>query len=263
MDKIIEDIKLNLDKNIDEKTIHYFTDGVSGSTVFSLNNKYLVKTMEDTEIKTQREFLSLYKDIDFFVKILYINEKLGFVVFEYVEGVLYKYSNVDIVDSLYSIVSNYRQYDSQYYGYLFEDKKTWEEFLKDETDNDIDELQNDNLIQNKLNNALLSISYEKTPKYLIHGDFGGHNFMIDNAGKLKVIDPMPVVGDRLYDFYFAIFSTIEIFKKLDLNYILHFFDDDIAHKKNILIVALYIRMVRAYKYDRQDFPLYLEWFKKV
>ena len=68
MDKIIEDIKLNLDKNIDEKTIHYFTDGVSGSTVFSLNNKYLVKTMEDTEIKTQREFLSLYKDIDFFVK---------------------------------------------------------------------------------------------------------------------------------------------------------------------------------------------------
>lgn len=263
MDKIIEDIKLNLDKNIDENTIHYFTDGVSGSTVFSLNNKYLVKTMENTEIKTQCEFLSLYKNIDYFVKILYVNEKIGFVVFEYVDGQLYKYSNVDIVDSLYSIVSNYKQYDSEYYGYLFEDKKSWVEFLKGETDNDIDKLQNDILIQEKLNNALLSISNEKTSKYLIHGDFGGHNFMIGKNNNLKVIDPMPVVGDRLYDFYFAIFSTVEIFKKLDLDYILHFFDEDIIHKKNILIVALYIRMVRAYKYDRKDFPVYLEWFRKV
>ena len=263
MEKIIEDIISNLDKNIDKSSIHYFTDGVSGSTVFSLNNKYLVKTMDILEIKTQSEFLNTYKDINEFAKLLYVNEDLGFVVFEFIDGVLYKYSNVDIVDNLYSIVSNYKQYKSDYYGYLFEDKKTWVEFLKDEIDNNIDELQNDNLVQQKINNALLSISCEKTSKYLLHGDFGGHNFMIDKSNNLKVIDPMPVIGDRLYDFYFAIFSTVEIFKKLNLDYILHFFDEDITHKKNILIVALYIRMVRAYKYDRQDFPLYLEWFKKV
>ena len=33
---------------------------------------------------------------------------------------------------------------------------------------------------------------------------------------------MGVVGDLLYDFYFAIFSDSKIFNKIDLNYILSF-----------------------------------------
>lgn len=264
IDNIIDDIKKNLDSNIDIKTIKYFTDGVSGSTVFAIDNKYLVKTMNHLEITTQEIFLNLYNNIPEFVKILYINKNINFIVFEYVDGLLFKYKNdVDIVDTLYSIVSQYKLYDSDYYGYLLEDEKTWCEFLKGETNYDIAELQNDNLMQDKLQEAILHISREKAPKYLLHGDFGGHNFMIDKDGKLKVIDPMPVVGDRLYDFYFAIFSTVDIFKNLDLDYILHFFDEDINHKKAILTVCLYIRMVRAYKYNREDLPIYIECFRKL
>lgn len=264
IENILNDIINNLDKNVDKNSLKYFTDGVSGSTVFSLNDKYLVKTMDSLELKTQQIFLNYYNNIDEFVKLIYINESLGFVVFEYVNGKLFKYRNdVNIVDTLYSIVSKYKLYDSNYYGYLLEDEKTWYEFLQSETDYDIPELQNDNLVQEKLKKAMLSILEENTPKFLIHGDFGAHNFMIDNNDKLKVIDPMPVIGDRLYDFYFAIFSTVEIFKNLNLDYILNFFDEDITHKKNILTICLYIRMIRAYKYDREDFPIYLEWFRKL
>ena len=262
--KIIDDIKINLDVNIDSSSIKYFTDGVSGSTVFSLNDKYLVKTMDKLELKTQVTFLNLYSNIDEFVKLLYINETLGFVVFEYVDGVLFKYkSDVKIVENLYSIVSNYTLFDYDYYGYLYEDKKSWYEFLKDETLNEIDVLHNDNLSNKKLETALLSIKTEVTPKYMLHGDFGAHNFIIDKNGNLKVIDPMPVIGDRLYDFYFAIFSSVEIFKDLSVDYILSFFDEDITHKRNILLIALYIRMIRAYKYDRDDFDIYYEWFKRL
>ena len=262
--KIIDDIKINLDKNIDGSSIKYFTDGVSGSTVFSLNDKYLVKTMDKLELKTQVTFLNLYSYVDEFVKLLYINETLGFVVFEYVDGVLFKYkSDVKIVDGLYDIVSNYTLFDYDYYGYLYEDKKSWYEFLKDETLNEIDMLHNDNLSDKKLEAALLFIKAEITSKYMLHGDFGAHNFMIDKNNNLKVIDPMPVIGDRLYDFYFAIFSSVKIFKDLSVDYILSFFDEDITHKRNILLIALYIRMIRAYKYDRDDFDIYYDWFKRL
>lgn len=261
---IIEDIKLNLDKNVDISSIKYFTDGVSGSTVFCLNDKYLVKTMDELELKAQVTFLSIYTNIDEFAKLLYTNEFLGFAVFEFVDGVLFKYkSNVKIVETLYSIVSRYSLFSYDYYGYLYEDEKSWYEFLKDETTNEIDILQSDNLSNDKLKDALLFIKNEKIPKYLLHGDFGAHNFMIDKNNSLKVIDPMPVVGDRLYDFYFAIFSSIEIFKDLSIEYILSFFDENINHKRNILIVALYIRMIRAYKYNRDDFDIYYDWFKKI
>lgn len=261
---IIDDIRINLDENIDANTIKYFTDGVSGSTVFSLNDKYLVKTMEKLELKTQIAFLNLYSNIDEFVKLLYTNEALEFIVFEYVDGVLFKYrSDVNIVENLYNVVSKYTLFDYDYYGYLYEDKKSWYEFLKDETENDIDVLHNDNISDKKVDEALLSIDKEITPKYMLHGDFGAHNFLIDKKDNLKVIDPMPVIGDRLYDFYFAIFSSVEIFKNLNVDYILSFFDEDMNHKRNILIVALYIRMIRAYKYDRDDFDIYYDWFKKI
>lgn len=66
---------------------------------------------------------------------------------------------------------------------------------------------------------------------------------------------MGVVGELLYDFYFAIFSDIDIYTKVDLNEILEFFD--IEYKRAMMVVQFYIRLCRTYKYAREDYPTYI------
>jgi hypothetical protein len=76
-------------------------------------------------------------------------------------------------------------------------------------------------------------------------------------GKIRVIDPMPVVGDRLYYFYFAILSDADIFEDLSEDYFLGFFDGyELSYKKALLTVALYVRMSRAAKYDKKNLGKY-------
>ena len=57
---------------------------------------------------------------------------------------------------------------------------------------------------------------------------------------------MGVVGDPLYDFYFAIFSDI-----------------DIEYKRSMMVVQFYIRLCRTYKYAREDYPIYIEYFEII
>lgn len=74
---------------------------------------------------------------------------------------------------------------------------------------------------------------------------------------------MGVVGDLLYDFYFAIFSDTDIYTKVDLNEILKFFDRDIEFKRAMMVVQFYIRLCRTYKYAREDYPTYIEYFEII
>ena len=100
------------------------------------------------------------------------------------------------------------------YGYLFEDNKTWDEFLLDEALNSYKEMPEINI--DKIYKALEIIKKYNVDKYLIHGDFGTHNFIMQD-NKIKVIDPMCVVGDKLYDFYFAIFSNVLLSRSIALS----------------------------------------------
>lgn len=114
----------------------------------------------------------------------------------------------------------------------------------------------------KVYKALEDIKEIEIKKYLIHGDFGTHNFLVSN-NNIMVIDPMPVVGDYLYDFYFAVLSNIKLFDEAYLNYILNFFERDIKYKKALFIIVLYIRICRAYIYNKKDFNEYLKLYESI
>ena len=101
------------------------------------------------------------------------------------------------------------------------------------------------------------------PKYLIHGDFGTHNFIINN-NIIHAIDPIPLVGDYLYDFYFSIFTDSNIFKNLTIDYILSFYEDRIfEYKKALMIICFFIRLRRAYKYSPEEIPFYKEFLEAL
>lgn len=255
---IIDDIKKRL--KIDINDIKDFDDGATDSLVFCVNGKYLIKTLEKNEFDVQKEFLNYY-DSDFFQKIIYSNEDLLYVCYEFIEGNKIKnFSNISIIEQIYEIVSSFKKYDYDGYGYLFEDHKTWQDFLSDEVEYSSQKISG--VSRSKVNKAIQIVGNYEIDKYLIHGDFGTHNFVVKN-GLIKIIDPMGVVGDPLYDFYFAIFSNVTIFRNMNILSILSYFGGDMKYKKALLVIVFYIRMSRSYVYDRDNFDIYLNYYNEI
>lgn len=263
IENIIRDVSTRL--NINVENIKYFTDGTTESTVFCINNKYLIKTVDELTLKEQEEFLNNYK-YDYFQKIIFCSKKLNYICFKFLEGNKFDFEvpkNINnVVDELYKITNNYKEYEYEGYGYLFDDHKSWYDFLKDEIDYAKKDIKNLKIDMNKLNEALEKIKKYDVPKYLVHGDFGTHNFLINN-GSIKVIDPMGVVGDYLYDFYYSIFSSYKIFSKISIEDILKFYDRDYEYKKSLLTIVFFIRLSRCYKYDRENINMYLDVYNNL
>ena len=112
--------------------------------------------------------------------------------------------------------------------------------------------------------ALEAIGNYAPKQCLMHGDFGTHNFLVSN-GRIRVIDPMPVVGDRLYDFFFAILSDTDIFAELGIDYYTDNFFDGYKpeYMKALLIIALYVRMSRAAVYDEENLGKYKKLYTEI
>lgn len=260
IDNIIKDLEKKLEISINKDKIKYFNDGVSGSIVFKYD-KYLVKTVDEKELDAYLEFFNLYK-LDCFQKIICYSKELLYICFNYIEGSLFKENKLDpkdVVNQLYEIVSNYKEYDYDAYGYLEEEDFSWHDFLMDESYREQDKIDID---YTKLFNAFDIINKYEVPKYLTHGDFGTHNFIV-NDKKIYVIDPIPLVGDYLYDFYFGIFTNVNVFKDLDVDYILSFFDRDYEYKKALMIICFYIRLRRSSKYNPEDIPIYKKFLERI
>ena len=259
LDNIIKDIELKLNLHIDKDKIKYFDDGVSSSLVFKYD-KYLIKSVDEKELEAYIIFFNLYNE-DCFQKIVCYNKKLLYLCFNYIEGDLYKKDVIepkDVINQIYSIVNKYKEYDYDTYGYLFEEKLKWIDFLREEAYKEEIEIDYEKLFK-----AFDIVSKYNSPKYLLHGDFGEHNFIVDNK-KIYVIDPIPLVGDYLYDFYFSIFSGIDIFSNIEPDYILSFFDNrNYEYKKALMIICFYIRLRRTYKYNKEELPIYINYINKL
>lgn len=260
IDKILKDIEKKLDIIINKKDIIYFTEGATKSIVFSIKNKYLVKTVSTSELLIQIDFLNKYNK--YFQKIITYNKELSYVCYKYIDGnKVYNFNEYDkqtIINQLYEITSNYKIINYEGYGYYLEDHKTWYQFLLDEVEYSKSKMCD--IDMHIVYDSLNKIKEYNVDKYLIHGDFGVHNFLFNN-NKIEVIDPMGVVGDPLYDFYFSLLSNYSLFCDIDFNHILQYFNKNINYKKALFIIVYYIRMSRAYVYDKNNYDNYYNIFK--
>ena len=261
LNNIIKDIELKLNISVDKDKIKFFNEGESDSIVFKYDN-LLIKTVDDKELKSYLIFFKFYKE-DYFQKIVCYNEELLYICFNFIEGDLYKKYIIEpkeAINQIHDIVSKFKEYDYDSYGYLFEEKFEWIDFLKEEA---YKKEENKNINYDKLFKSFDIVSKYNSPKYLLHGDFGEHNFIV-NSKKIYVIDPIPLVGDYLYDFYFSIFSGIDIFSNIEPDYILSFFDNrNYEYKKALMIICFYIRLRRTYKYNKEELPIYINYINKL
>lgn len=268
---------MNIDNKIDKNIIEfvlrllsipyeshkYFTDGVS-SHVILLNNKYLIKRSTPYAIKAEINFLSLNPSPKM-QKIIYFDPSYRFAVYKFIHGDIMK--QVDDIDDFLEyilyITSNYKTVDYYGYGYLYEEVSTWSDFLFDEITDSSKTLAAyipDNSIV--LEQVKLLENY-KFDKKLIHGDFGTHNFIKVNGKFAGVIDPMPVIGDSLYDTLFAIVSNASVVKNISLNKIYSLLSEPHQKIKAMLIIVLYCRMARCLKYHKQDINIYMDFWNSL
>lgn len=261
-DKKIIDSLLKILKE-DYKSHKYLNTGAS-STVFLLNDCYLVKQNTKLILKAEIEFLK-YNNSDMFQKIVYIHPKYEYVVYKFINGETMKHvSDVkDTIQKIIDITKTYVNYDKGGFGYLNEETSTWCRFLKDETTYSSLNLK-EHIPSKKIVNKCIEI-LENYPfdKKLLHGDFGTHNFIQDNGNLVGVIDPMPVIGDSLYDILFAIVSNVNILSSLSLDNIYSLVDEPQEKVKALLIVVLYCRISRCLKYHPQDIDIYMEFWNNL
>ena len=263
MKNILEDIKEKLNIEFTNEDIHEFSEGKSEAKVFSICDKYLIKCSNEYDLNVIETFLSKEEN-KYFQKLYYVNHELGYACISFLPGKKYD-GSLDLdyyINTVYDITTNYKKIDYEGFGYLNDDHKTWPEFLTSEIDYSNSITVGENLDDSAVREAINIISEYTIEPFLMHGDFGTHNFII-NDNKLYVIDPMGIVGDPLYDFYFACFSDPDIYTKLDLSELLKFYDRDIRYKKAMMIVQFYIRLCRTYKYAREDYPTYIEYFEII
>lgn len=259
---VIFDIEQKLGIKINKDKITYYTEGATESVVFSFENTYLVKIMDDLTLRSQMTFLELYKDLDHFQDIVCFNRNLKYICFKFMPGEKLKYVKIDaqnIRKQIYEIVSKYQRFEDRYYGYIYDnDGMSWRDFISSEIRYAEKRLKSFEINQKVLDKCIDVIGKYKPEKYLIHGDFGAHNFIVDDSGKLNVIDPMPVIGDPLFDYYFAILSIPKLFMGVSDEEILTPFDVPYEYKYCLYTIIMIIRLSRAYAYDKENIPMYLE-----
>lgn len=260
--QVIADVAEKLGENFDGVEPHFYTDGWTGAIVFDLAEKYLVKITNAETIETQAEFLE-HDPLSVFQKVRCFDYDHGYICFDFIKGEKFADAPLEAHEAIRQvaeIVKHFREYPYDGYGFLNHEFKTWREYLADEIEyarGCIPAISTDKVMA-----ALEAIGDSAPKQYLLHGDFGAHNFLV-SGGRIHVIDPMPAVGDFLYDFYFAILSDTDIFTKVGKDYIYSFFERDAAEKEALLKIALYVRMSRAFKYDIENFDAYLKMYEEV
>lgn len=257
---IFADIYKKLGVDLSREKPVFYTDGATESRVFSINDKYLIKITSRETVRTQSEFLQKVSH-PAFQKLLCFDVDLHYECYEFIEGKHYTKAPLEAreaINQLAGIVNSYPEYKHDGYGFLENEKLSWREFLLDEIEYAKKRIPD--ISQERVLKALVIAGANNPRQYLMHGDFGAHNFLISND-VIRAIDPMPMVGDKIYDFNFAILSNVRIFSELGLGYILSFFDDyDKEYKKALLTIALYVRMSRAAAYDKDNLGRYIELY---
>ena len=238
----------------DYKNHKYFNTGGS-SRVILLNDKYLIKQNTKLVLQAEIEFLKI-NNSDMFQKIIYVDPKYDFVAYSFIPGDTMKLiDNVqDVIQKIVSITTSYPNCSLDGFGYLNEETSSWSRFLKDEVTYSSLNLKDHISSRKVVNNCISVLENYPFEKKLLHGDFGTHNFIQDNGVFVGVIDPMPVIGDYLYDLLFAIVSNVDILSSLS------FAQDIIITKDKERIQAKILEVsqdeIKYKKFTYQDGPIF-------
>ncbi|MBJ8103550.1 phosphotransferase [Bacillus proteolyticus] len=267
------DISVIAEQLVNEKVISHYPksmkvlNGGTTSTVYLLAAKYVVKLNESEVIREEADFLSFYEGNTLFSKLLYKEPVNRYIVYSFLEGSTscergYKRITLSILVkeaiNKYEIVS-----DIDGWGWKESPVQSWNEFL---TTNVIEAYENlKPYISEEEYRTVLKLANNPSrgtginQPFLLHGDLGFHNFIFQGNKLHGVIDPLPVLGDPIYDLIYAFCSTPEDLTKETINYAI---EQCVFHKKDRdlyeeIVIGLYLRIDTCLRHHPKDLEDYL------
>lgn len=247
--------------NINYESYKYFNDGTS-SKIILLNNAYIIKQTDSTLLEGEVIFSNFYNDVEKLQKIAYFEPNYKYVVYSYIPGdVMHVITDFeDIISNIKQIVSSYKTYEKEGFGYLSNPVENWTDFLKNEVSESSLLLPDINNLLPEINEAFDELSKYPFEKKLLHGDFGTHNFIKEDEKFKAAIDPTPIIGDSTYDLIFALVSNIDLLPNLSIDFLTEFTSEPREKIVALFKILLYIRICRCAKYNKEWIETYMDYW---
>ncbi|GAB6451988.1 aminoglycoside phosphotransferase family protein [Bacillus cereus group sp. TH43LC] len=255
---------------VKEKVIsHYPTsvkvlNGGTASTVYLLDEKYVVKLNEAEVIREEAIFLSFYERNTLFANLLYKEPLHTYIVYSFLEGSTScgRGQKRITLSTLVKEVINKYEIVSRIDGWGWKESpvQSWSAFL---TKNVVEAHKNVRpYISEEEYRKVLKLANRDAginQPFLLHGDLGFHNFIFQGNELHGVIDPLPVLGDPIYDLIYAFCSTPEDVTKETIDYAMK---QCVFHKKERdlyeeIVIGLYLRIDTCLRHHPKDLEDYL------
>jgi len=248
--------------------------GGTVSRLYLVNNELVVKLNQPVILEMESIFLEMYKEIERLPKIYYVNDDFHFIVYSFIPGItdckgINKFMLLETL--IKEVINHYKQLSekSNSWGWADETSSTWREFLLDRVQQSKILIESqlpeeDHMLVQKILKDNKRYEQWKHP-YLLHGDCGVHNFVVNNGKLSGIIDPAPVWGIPLYDVIYAFCSSPE-----DLTVeVLHTAVSELKMSGKVtteflnqeVIIGLYIRLGNCMKHHPHELDQYLHAWK--
>ncbi|MDT3496287.1 aminoglycoside phosphotransferase family protein [Bacillus toyonensis] len=277
------DISVIAKQLVNEKVILHYPKNMKGlnggttSTIYLLDEQYVVKLNESDVIREEAYFLQFYKKNDAFPKLLYKDPLSRYIVYSFLEGTTSCKSDHkrSILCRLVKDVSNKYEKVPKVSGLGWKDSpvQSWNEFL---TVNVMEAHEN---VRSYISDEECRLVFKlaNSPNrgagidepFLLHGDFGFHNFIFQENRLQGVIDPLPVLGDPIYDLIYAFCSTSEDLTKEAIDYVMKqsVFHREARNLYEEIVIGLFLRIDTCLRHHPKDLEDYLAawryWMGKV
>lgn len=221
--------------------------------VYLLNEKFIVKKAATELIQSERLFFTMNRG-KLFEKILYTKNDI--IVYKFVPN---KSNQIKLTAQNYEkyskqlkkVINNYKELKIEGYGKIYTLKNSWSEFLFSEINSRIDTI-NDKEKTEKVIKVIKRLEEYPFKKKVIHGDLGIYN-MIYNERKIKlIIDPNPILGDKLYDVAYFLFSNLNFWKIENIDKISIEYEEPKLKVIYMMYVVLYIRISIEIKHNNEE-----------
>lgn len=262
----------------DDIDIKKLKSGTTNGILYTLYNngvpKYVIKIDKPKLIAATEAFLHTYKDVNLLPNVLYTDEKKEFIVYSYISGEthLNRGSKIEWMTILIKeLLNKYKKVNNENWGRVNGiHRNSWADFNLSSLEfaqEDIGDLlpSEDHKKVELLVNKLKTYEHQKE-KYYLHGDAGVHNFVYKGNKLNGVIDPMPLIGPKIYDFTYAFCSSPD---DLNLETLLSSFSlltqdvpFNIERLLEEVIFQLYTRIAVCIRVHPHDLSGYLKAWKE-
>jgi len=246
---------------------------LSGGTVSSVyvllveGEPTLVVKMNDPKtIQSESSYLRTYEGNPLFSRVVYIDPLHRYFVYTYQPGDTQYPRNrkAEMLMTLATHVINQVKsvIDSSDYGYADEPSASWKAFLmlryqwaSETIDTRLSSADHDLALQ------LISRAPDHALQYLLHGDCGVHNFLFQHGEITGVIDPIPTIGEPLYDLIYAYCSSSDQLDAETIQQAVRQMDPKYTIGRDLpseVLIGLYYRIAICILHHPQDFDAYIE-----